>query len=1015
MQHTRFLIILLFLLVFSSSALAIKWSDVYSVGLPVGNSGAGPSSIVVDQAGNTNILWGHSVSFDMHLYYRKISPSGQTLVGPVLVKHCNTSACQLHQSSMALDSQDNVHIVWNEITTQYSIKYKKLSSTGQTLINNKDIVPPISLQLGLLENPSIGIDTQDNIHLAWYQSDDFFTYIEYQKFTNTGVPLTIPFNVFTVDPANVVLEMGLDGSAHVVGTNRNAAGIYSILYRKFGQDGTPITGVVTLVGPTSSSSEWLLSPSIGVDLAGTVHLAYIKTNTLGPSYQTDVIYSRFTEIGQPIGNPLTMGQFTMGDCSYSTCLSVSTMPSGESLVAWSDQTSSNVFAAHISPEGVLKSPLTTLAKAGSMAFFPILAASPYGTFHLTWAAFTSAVGSTAAQYEVLYSHTLPQKVVILVHGIYSDDTIWGPVELALQKEGYGVYRIGKVLGQKGLVPNNGQILFLSQQLKNAIHLVKKTTQLSKVDVVAHSMGGLVTRAYITTNEYSGDINNLVMLGTPNNGAPLAAGNLAKALGLTGDPGFDYARLELIPESDFLETLNGGYTQKGVRHMAIAGTLDKLNSAKEFSLCVLFPLACPFWPDAPPSDSIVPVSSVNFIGYCTESPVAHSSHLGPSYYTHAPTIQKIASMLKGDTSDPACYQSASIVPSFNYEAVLHQGTIAPSITQPITPAGFFPGKTFAIGVQRTGSEPDTAISFISPAGQTVNASNISTLFNESTYQSKSTDGNTISWYSIPNTVDGKWSAHISNLSATTVNYSLLLLMTRPVSIKPATNQSHYLPGEPVKITATLEDENRAPVLGWTMKAQIVNAANAKWVLSLYDDGTHTDASANDGIYTNSYIPPITDGGLILTTTGNGTYAGNAYTLTGISTFSVVIKPDLMMESSDIRYVLLNSHTNTVALSTIVKNIGNAPAPNATIHFYDGLPLNGGRFIGEAILSLTLGQSAPATINVNLEPGAHIIYITPASDNAFIDADYTNETSTKQVGCQKPFSPAGIPVPGCTITP
>ncbi len=40
---------------------------------------------------------------------------------------------------------------------------------------------------------------------------------------------------------------------------------------------------------------------------------------------------------------------------------------------------------------------------------------------------------------------------------------------------------------------------------------------TKMNIVAHSMGGLVTRSYIQSNEYEGNIRKLLMLGTPNHG------------------------------------------------------------------------------------------------------------------------------------------------------------------------------------------------------------------------------------------------------------------------------------------------------------------------------------------------------------------------------------------------------------------------------------------------------------------------------------------------------------------
>jgi len=57
------------------------------------------------------------------------------------------------------------------------------------------------------------------------------------------------------------------------------------------------------------------------------------------------------------------------------------------------------------------------------------------------------------------------------------------------------------------------------QLKQKIDEVKQISQRDKVDIVAHSMGGLVARDYAESNYYGDDIDQLVFLGTPHKGSP----------------------------------------------------------------------------------------------------------------------------------------------------------------------------------------------------------------------------------------------------------------------------------------------------------------------------------------------------------------------------------------------------------------------------------------------------------------------------------------------------------------
>lgn len=58
-------------------------------------------------------------------------------------------------------------------------------------------------------------------------------------------------------------------------------------------------------------------------------------------------------------------------------------------------------------------------------------------------------------------------------------------------------------------------------LKDKIQVIKNICQCGKVDIIAHSMGGLVAREYIQSNSYQNDVDQLIFLGTPHIGAPKA--------------------------------------------------------------------------------------------------------------------------------------------------------------------------------------------------------------------------------------------------------------------------------------------------------------------------------------------------------------------------------------------------------------------------------------------------------------------------------------------------------------
>ncbi|WP_207706878.1 esterase/lipase family protein [Alkaliphilus pronyensis] len=56
-------------------------------------------------------------------------------------------------------------------------------------------------------------------------------------------------------------------------------------------------------------------------------------------------------------------------------------------------------------------------------------------------------------------------------------------------------------------------------LYKTIQRVKAKTHSKKVNIICHSMGGLVTRAYVQSNYYNDDVNKMIVMATPNTGSP----------------------------------------------------------------------------------------------------------------------------------------------------------------------------------------------------------------------------------------------------------------------------------------------------------------------------------------------------------------------------------------------------------------------------------------------------------------------------------------------------------------
>lgn len=175
------------------------------------------------------------------------------------------------------------------------------------------------------------------------------------------------------------------------------------------------------------------------------------------------------------------------------------------------------------------------------------------------------------------------KPVVLVHGLWSSWRAWESWQNILttshsydwkafpvgEKPDKGVMNTGSEFLSSG--PTNS-VFENSQQLGKYIRYAQQDRNAWHVDIVAHSMGGLISRHYIhnfmPTDSPDGrpQISHLVMLGTPNQGSP-CADVMDIAFGLTGKnvEAIRELRPSVVAEFNRINT-----NRKGVKFSVLAG-------------------------------------------------------------------------------------------------------------------------------------------------------------------------------------------------------------------------------------------------------------------------------------------------------------------------------------------------------------------------------------------------------------------------------------------------------------
>ena len=169
------------------------------------------------------------------------------------------------------------------------------------------------------------------------------------------------------------------------------------------------------------------------------------------------------------------------------------------------------------------------------------------------------------------------RVVLLVHGADASPAVFGDLERHLRM---ARFRIGTFA-----YPNDDAIDASGVQLARRLRQWHARNPTATVDIVAHSMGGLVARYMLETPGLDpGNVGKLIMLGTPNQGSQLAVARFLLDLGgyvrrgftknaligmLTdgnGEAGYD-----MRPGSEFLDELNARKRNPHVRYHMILGT------------------------------------------------------------------------------------------------------------------------------------------------------------------------------------------------------------------------------------------------------------------------------------------------------------------------------------------------------------------------------------------------------------------------------------------------------------